>query len=1113
MVISERIRMKMTGRNHRKNFEWLGNPTEVSHKDRKYKEFAHYRGFLLSGVSFNVGDCVFVRNEDSTNPDDIEECDIARIMRCYDNGAKYDSNRMIVKWYSRMDVVKKHQQKIIPDDLPAIDLEIEVVREDRNFEVDVDAESIHSKCCVVEVLASIEPDDVRRPINGLGPLYVCRFRYGGRNPKLTPFYKEEELFSPPKRLPSCRSLVNDMINLGSKAMHPEGKKKTSSKKNNKENLDYKSYSSNAQSEQTPSSELSHSGFYEKTPLREDNQLKASRDDACSSSNLKRQISNAVDLYGQPEKRLKMSSGNELIAKNDSSPKYDLDKNDVADRITNSGRKLKVVCYKLFSNGEIDKYGKPTVLSPKYKTTPDKYSTLSNGQRSQRNEETPIKLPSHVTGSPLQQRQSPQKMAESSCSNFLDVSSPKSYMFKGESGSSSNIERCKDDKLKKLKKIGNIRALRDNELVALLGDDSDAELIENDTCQSSDEDDIWKGKMSSKLKRTKEKVSRASGNTINQEIKCKQSNDQSRNGTQSPSKSRREKSVKSKNYDCECCGAVFNEKLELDRHLNSHKTVYKNDCNEKRPKKVNKGDQVIHSKDNDYLQVQREKRIKYDNSETHNCSYCGESFTSQRKCNDHEATHDDDFSSAPTTPSRKSQKKKAEKTPKKTPKASKKSEAEAKMPSRDCPVDCPQSPLEKKKAEKTPKKTPKASKKLKAEAKMPSRDCPVDCPQSPLEEARAKLHVSAVPDSLPCREDEFQQIYSFVEGKLYDGTGGCMYISGVPGTGKTATVKEVVKILQECSQESDLPQFSFQEVNAMRLTEPHQLWVQIWKGLTGNKVTAEHASSLLEKRFSMSAARREPTLLLVDELDLLWTRKQDVMYNLFDWPSRPGSKLIVVAIANTMDLPERIMMNRVSSRLGLTRMTFQPYTYKQLQEIVLSRLLGINAFDPDAVQLVARKVAAVSGDARRALDICRRATEIAETQKIPSSHMMSPAKRKSLVGMQHVDAALKEMFTSPKITAIRSCSLMEQFVLQGIIAEFTRTGVEEAVFDRVLEQYNSLCRFEGVEPLCSSGVMKTINQLTCYRLILTEHSRNDLTLRLRLNISSDDVNYALQAAVH
>ena len=51
-----------------------------------------------------------------------------------------------------------------------------------------------------------------------------------------------------------------------------------------------------------------------------------------------------------------------------------------------------------------------------------------------------------------------------------------------------------------------------------------------------------------------------------------------------------------------------------------------------------------------------------------------------------------------------------------------------------------------------------------------------------------------------------------------------------------------------------------------------------------------------------------------QLDLLWTRKQDVMYNIFDWPSKQHARLIVLAVANTMDLPERIMMKRVSSRL-------------------------------------------------------------------------------------------------------------------------------------------------------------------------------------------------------
>ena len=58
----------------------------------------------------------------------------------------------------------------------------------------------------------------------------------------------------------------------------------------------------------------------------------------------------------------------------------------------------------------------------------------------------------------------------------------------------------------------------------------------------------------------------------------------------------------------------------------------------------------------------------------------------------------------------------------------------------------------------------------------------------------------------------------------------------------------------------------------------------------------------------------PTLPRPMQLDLLWTRKQTVLYNLFDWPTRANTGLIVLAVANTMDLPERIMMNRVSSRL-------------------------------------------------------------------------------------------------------------------------------------------------------------------------------------------------------
>ncbi|XP_026179623.1 origin recognition complex subunit 1 isoform X2 [Mastacembelus armatus] len=276
-----------------------------------------------------------------------------------------------------------------------------------------------------------------------------------------------------------------------------------------------------------------------------------------------------------------------------------------------------------------------------------------------------------------------------------------------------------------------------------------------------------------------------------------------------------------------------------------------------------------------------------------------------------------------------------------------------------------------------------------------------------------------------------------------------------------------------------------------------------KKLTGHKATADHAASLLEKRFSNPAPRKESTVLLVDELDLLWTRKQNVMYNLFDWPTRRHARLVVLTIANTMDLPERIMINRVASRLGLTRMSFQPYSFKQLQQIIMSRLNKVKAFEEDALQLVSRKVAALSGDARRCLDICRRATEICE-------HSAAERSATGLVGMSHVMEALNEMFSSSYITAVKCASVHEQLFLRAVIAEFRRLGLEEATFQQVFVQHQALCRVEGLQPIGVSEGLAVCQRLGACRLLLLEPSRLGVLQRVRLNVSQDDVLYALKA---
>lgn len=56
----------------------------------------------------------------------------------------------------------------------------------------------------------------------------------------------------------------------------------------------------------------------------------------------------------------------------------------------------------------------------------------------------------------------------------------------------------------------------------------------------------------------------------------------------------------------------------------------------------------------------------------------------------------------------------------------------------------------------------------------------------------------------------------------------------------------------------------------------------------------------------------------------------------------------------MDLPEKLLP-RISSRMGIQRLCFGPYNYQQLQEIILTRLNGIEAFEKPAIEFASRKV--------------------------------------------------------------------------------------------------------------------------------------------------------------
>ncbi|KAG0128079.1 hypothetical protein HOY82DRAFT_622981, partial [Tuber indicum] len=204
----------------------------------------------------------------------------------------------------------------------------------------------------------------------------------------------------------------------------------------------------------------------------------------------------------------------------------------------------------------------------------------------------------------------------------------------------------------------------------------------------------------------------------------------------------------------------------------------------------------------------------------------------------------------------------------------------------------------------------------------------------------------------------------------------------PGSGEIATVRQVISQLQYLVTLEELDDFTFVEINGMKVADPHQAYFLLWEATTGGRVSLAQASQLLETDFSTPSPRTVACVIL----------------KFFNWPWELYSRLIVLAVANTIDMLERTLSNKslITIRLAytpltigksgslfglanaaliigkyssllnrFTRITFSGYTLSQPMTIIQPRLGGVpgNIVHPDSIQFASRKVAAVSGDSR------------------------------------------------------------------------------------------------------------------------------------------------------
>ena len=71
---------------------------------------------------------------------------------------------------------------------------------------------------------------------------------------------------------------------------------------------------------------------------------------------------------------------------------------------------------------------------------------------------------------------------------------------------------------------------------------------------------------------------------------------------------------------------------------------------------------------------------------------------------------------------------------------------------------------------------------------------------------------------------------------------------------------------------------------------------------------------------------------LDEMDQLSSKNEKVLYDLFELAGEESSKLIIVGIANGLDLLERVLPN-LSKHNKPKRLNFQPYKTEQIETLI------------------------------------------------------------------------------------------------------------------------------------------------------------------------------------
>jgi len=341
--------------------------------------------------------------------------------------------------------------------------------------------------------------------------------------------------------------------------------------------------------------------------------------------------------------------------------------------------------------------------------------------------------------------------------------------------------------------------------------------------------------------------------------------------------------------------------------------------------------------------------------------------------------------------------------------------------------------------------------------------------------------------------------------------GFMYICGGPGTGKTTAVAACLQHLANWAKESGFAKPRSCHINVASMSNG-AIQTEMLK-IMSKKLEIDKSSSpdVFVKHF-----QKKGMVLVVDEIDMLFkshgSSGEEWFSTLIGWCEDKELPFSMIGISNSVNDRNATKIRELGNHPH--ELVFPTYNETDLLDILQKRI-GKKIVDTKALQLIAKRVAASTGDARKALEITSNAVD--KALDACSEKWLEEVNDDCypLVKLPQMMRAIREGMPTRHEEVIRGLPQAAKVILCIAVSLGKVWGPTAAVSIAALRRYAAQATQHSMLDGASIGqISNLVEMLMDSGLLTADHdgfyfNANDPSSRLHLGVQLEDVEIALE----